>query len=244
MFECYLESDKRETRMYLVLFDIDGTLLHSAGCGRAATLRAMQDIFGTTGYMDGVRFDGRTDWGVLAAALEPEGVSHAQIAAQMDTYNHTVTHHLQAIIGDYAVRPCTGAPQVVNALKARPDVLLGLVTGNVPGLVPVKLRAAGYDPADFRTGAYGSEAAERSTLPPLALARAEKLAGHRFAPHEMVIIGDTPGDVACARSIQARTIAVATGFFDLDALRTTGADHVFATLDDLDAVLAAILNGS
>lgn len=228
--------------MRLVLFDIDGTLLYSGGCGRAASRLAMQDVFGTIGEADGVDFAGKTDWQILLESLEPAGVSRDQIQGRLEAYNLSVASHLSAIIADFPVRPCAGAPAVVEALRDNPAVLLGLVTGNMVGLVPVKLRAAGYDPDDFKIGAFGSEGWTRSMLPPLALERARAYSGADFAPECVVIIGDTPGDVACASSIQARTIAVATGPFSVDELRACGSDHVFETLVEHEAVLAAILH--
>jgi phosphoglycolate phosphatase len=202
--------------MHLVLFDIDGTLLNSGGCGRAATRLAIQDVFGTIGRLDDISFAGKTDWEILNEALAPVGIPAADIQAQIVPYNQTVAGHL-----------------------------LGLVTGNMAGLVPVKLRAAGYNPDDFKVGAYGSEGWLRSMLPPLALRRARGYAGVDFPGDRIVIIGDTPGDILCAQSVQGRTIAVATGPYSVAELQSHGPTHVFENLSDQAAVLAAILsNGS
>lgn len=229
-------------KTHLVLFDIDGTLLHSGGCGRAATRLAVQEVFGTVGTLDTVSFAGKTDWQILLEALAPANISAAQIAAQIDTYNQTVARHLSEIIASFAVHPCPGAPALVAALRADPTVLLGLVTGNMAALVPIKLRAAGYDPADFAVAAYGSEGWDRAMLPPLALERARALNRADFAPEKVVIIGDTPGDIACAQSIGARTVAVATGPFSVAQLARHRPSYVFPTLEDTSAVLHAILN--
>jgi len=230
------------TFQHLVLFDIDGTLLHSGGCGRAATRLAVQDVFGTVGKLDDVDFGGKTDWQILREALEPVGVTAETIAARIPTYQHAVARRLAEIIDDFPVRPCVGAPQVVAALAERADVLLGLVTGNMQPLAPLKLRAAGYDPRVFKVGAYGSEGWERDMLPPLALQRARALAGVDFPPQRVVIVGDTPRDIACAASIGARTVAVATGWYDVPTLQAERPTHVFETLEDTARVLRAILN--
>ena len=230
------------TVQHLVLFDIDGTLLHSGGCGRAATRLAIQDVFGTVGALDEVNFAGKTDWEILREALLPVGVTAETIAARIPTYMRTVAQRLGAIIGDFPVRPCPGAPQVVAALAQRPDVLLGLVTGNMEPLVPIKLRAAGYDPRLFKVGAYGSEGWDRDMLPPLALERAREFAGVDFAPQYVVIVGDTPRDITCAVGIGARTVAVATGWYDVPALQAEHPTHVFETMEDTAQVLRAILN--
>lgn len=225
---------------WLILFDIDGTLLHSGGCGRAATRLALQEVFGTTGQLDEVSFAGATDWQILLEALVPAGIFVEDIERQLDRYNQAVAGHLARIIDQFPIRPCPGAPEVVAALRENSSALLGLVTGNMESLVAIKLRAAGYDPLDFKIGAFGSDGWTRPMLPPLALERARRFAGIDFAPDHIVIIGDTPGDIECASSIEARTIAVATGPFSVEQLAAHRPDHVFADLANRDAVLSAI----
>lgn len=225
---------------WLILFDIDGTLLNSGGCGRAATRLALEEVFGTPGAAESLPFAGKTDWQITIEALAPAGIPRAEIDVRLDAYNAAVTRHLTALIDSCPVRACPGTHTLIDALKTRQDVLLGLVTGNMTGLIPVKLRQAGFDPADFRVGAFGSDGWERAMLPPLALERAESLAGVSFAPERVVIVGDTPGDVACAQSIRARTLAVATGPFSVDQLRACDPTYVFESLVDTGAVLHAI----
>ncbi len=227
---------------HLVLFDIDGTLLHSGGCGRAATRSAMQEVFGTSGAADVISFAGKTDWQILLESLSPTGIGAEVVRDQLNHYIAAVARHLEEMIAQYPVQACVGAQQVVAALADDPAVVVGLVTGNMPSLVPIKLRAAGFDPADFKIGAFGSEGWERPMLPPLALERAKIYSGTDFAPEQIVIIGDTPGDIACAASIRARTIAVATGPFSTAQLYAHNPTHVFESMADCDLFLAAILN--
>jgi phosphoglycolate phosphatase len=228
--------------MYLVLFDIDGTLLHSGGCGRAATRLAIQEVFGTIGLLDKTNFAGKTDWQIVLESLASTGINVEQVQPRLQTYNEAVARHLSQIVDSFPVQACVGAAEVVRALRAHPETLLGLVTGNMPALVPIKLRAAGFDPDDFKIGAFGSEGWKRAMLPPLALERARIHAGRDFAPERIVIIGDTPGDIACARSIGARTVAVATGPFKVNELRAHHPDHLFESMADTEAVLAAIFD--
>ncbi|MBI5960889.1 MAG: HAD family hydrolase [Chloroflexi bacterium] len=228
----------------LVLFDIDGTLLHSGGCGRAATRLATQEVFGTLGAQEGVSFAGKTDWQILLESLEPAGISRDTIQHNLDTYNQVLARTLAEIIHQFPVRACIGAREVVAVLRDQPETLVGLVTGNVTGIVPIKLRAAAYDPADFKVGAYGSEGWERPMLPPLALRRAIEYSGFSFTPDQVVIIGDTPGDVSCAASIGARTIAVATGPYSGDQLRACQPNFMFENMADTEKILAAIWGNS
>jgi len=119
------------TKTHLVLFDIDGTLLHSidgtllhsGGCGRAATLLALQDVFGTVGAIDDVDFAGKTDWQILLEALEPAGFSGQAIQTQLGAYNEAVSRRLREIIAGFPVCPCAGAPEVVSALRKNPAVV-------------------------------------------------------------------------------------------------------------------------
>jgi phosphoglycolate phosphatase-like HAD superfamily hydrolase len=232
-----------QTTHWLVLFDIDGTLLHSEGCGRAATELAMQDVFGTAGLLDAIHFAGKTDWQILRESLEPGGTSPDDVQSQLSRYDQALARRIDELIVEFPVRPCVGAPDVVAALRTRPDVVIGLVTGNMAGIVAPKLRAAGYDPADFKIGAFGSEGWERGMLPPLALQRARDYAGVDFAPEQIVIIGDTPSDIACAASVGARTIAVATGPFSVAELQAHNPTYAFESMADHAAVLAAIFDG-
>src|SRR4029077_6079334 len=233
-------------RMKLVLFDVDGTLLWTDGAGRRAIRRALLDEAGTAGPIDTYRFDGKTDPQIvrelLTLAQHPQATDDAMIQAVCRHY----VDHLRAELDRPAqsTRILTGIEPLLAALEPheRADrALVGLLTGNVaPGAV-LKLRSAGLDPGRFRVGAYGSDSAQRGDLPRVAAARASALTGCVFAGSDVVILGDTPDDVACGRSLGARSVAVATGFYDVSALRACGATYVFETLADSAAVLDAIL---
>ena len=106
--------------------------------------------------------------------------------------------------------------------------------------IPDEERSAELDPARFAMGAFGSDSPRRADLPAVAARRASERTGRRFTGDDLVVVGDTPDDVACARPMGARTVAVATGFYKADALRAAGATHVFENLGDTQAVLAAL----
>ena len=120
-------------------------------------------------------------------------------------------------------------------------MLVGLLTGNLAAGAARKLRAVGLDPARFAVGAYGSDSGQSADLPAIAARRAAERTGRPFAGPEVIVVGDTPADVACARPYGARSVAVATGFYDVAALRAAGATHVFETLADTPSVVAALL---
>ncbi len=225
----------------LVLFDIDGTLLHAAGSGRAATERAMREVFGTVGKLAEYRFSGKTDWYTLLALLGPEGFAEAQIEAALPRYDAAVARHMAEIMGDYRIVALPGALELVRTLRDRSNVLLGVITGNMPRMADLKLRAAGLDPEDFSIGVYGSEARVRRQLVPLALERAEKFCGTRFGPPNIVFIGDTPDDIDCAHSIGAQAIAVTTGMASRAELEQQQPVTVLDNLADQAQVLSIIM---
>src|SRR5450759_4382660 len=135
-----------------------------------------------------------------------------------------------------------GIHALLDALEARADVLLGLLTGNIAGGAALKLGAASIAPHRFRVGAYGSDHEHRSELPAIALARASELLGYGVAGRSVIIVGDTPADVQCGRGIGARAVAVATGHFTVADLAAHDPYAVFEDLSDIDAVLGAICN--
>lgn len=232
--------------MRLILFDIDGTLLWTDGAGRRAIHRAMLDEMGTAGPIEGYRFDGKTDPQIVRELLElaghPECSSEDRIAAVCRRYVTLLTTELAK--PTQTTRTLQGVEELLAALEpheARGRAIVGLLTGNLEHGAALKLRAAGIDPGRFAVGAYGSDSCKRSDLPAIAAERAARKTGRRFTGADIMIVGDTPDDIACGRPIGARVLAVATGFFDAAALRAAGAAFVFETLSDTDAVLDALL---
>lgn len=226
----------------LVLFDIDGTLLWTDGAGRAAIRDALLKETGTTGPIEGFRFDGKTDLQIIQELLHAAGhpdAAHPQcVAAVCRRYTALLTTELAKRTRHIRLYP--GVPALLDALDARGDALVGLLTGNVAEGARLKLRAAGIDPARFRVGAYGSDAADRSALPSIAARRAASAMGRLPAGEEIVIVGDTPADMVCGAPLGARAIGVATGAFSVAALEAAGAFAVFESFRDASAVLAAI----
>ena len=227
----------------LVLFDIDGTLLLSAGAGRRAILAALAERVADLTAMAGIRFDGKTDPQIvrelLAAAGQESPSDPARVAAVLERY---VSHlELELAMHGHRSRLMPGIPELLDALEAEQGVVLGLLTGNVVTGARLKLKAAGLDPDRFVVGAFGSDHSERVELPPIAVRRAEPYFGRAPSGAEVVIIGDTPADVSCGTCIGARSIAVATGGFSVAELRAAGAHAVFADLSDLPRAREAIL---
>jgi phosphoglycolate phosphatase-like HAD superfamily hydrolase len=233
--------------MRLILFDIDGTLLWTNGAGRRAIHLALLDEMGTAGPIEGYRFDGKTDPQIvrelLTLAGHPDALSDDRVTAVCSRYVEFLTAELAK--PTQATKLYPGINDLLAALEpyeADGRALVGLLTGNVERGAALKLRSAGLDPARFVVGAFGSDSHARADLPAVAAQRAAERTGRRFTGADLVVVGDTPDDVACARPMGARTVGVATGFFDTAALRAAGASHVFANLTDTAAVLRALLS--
>ncbi len=218
----------------LILFDIDGTLLRSRGLGRASTRAAMLEVFGTFGQVDTHHFGGKTDWQVLTELLIDSGYTAPQIGEKLIAYEAAITRAMQERLHEFEIEVLPGAMEAVLALRDQPDVLLGLVTGNVLATAHLKLQVAGFDPAWFPIGAYGSESADRNDLPVLALQRAIQHSGFEIEPQQVTVIGDTENDIACAQALGARSIIVLTGFAEREALEAMQPDIL---LNDLTTLL-------
>ena len=233
--------------MRLILFDIDGTLLWTDGAGRRAIHRALLDELGTAGPIEGYRFDGKTDPQIVRELMElaghPECDSEDRISAVCTRYVELLTAELAK--PTQATRVYPGIQDLLAALspyEAEGRALVGLLTGNVQHGAALKLRSAGLDFERFAVGAYGSDSHYRPNLPAIAARRAEQRTGRSFAGADIVIVGDTPDDVACARPMGARTVGVGTGHYSATQLRDAGATHAFDDLGDTAAVIRALFS--
>ena len=226
----------------LVLFDIDGTLLTAAGAGRRAIHRALRDVFGGVGPAD-YWFDGKTDPQIVRDLMRHEGHSDAVIDERLGEVLTRYADRLGVELQDPSHSPIVhpGVPELLDSLESRNDVVLGLLTGNIEPGAAQKLRAVGLDPARFVIGAFGSDHEHRLELPTIAATRARNHLGRDV---ELVVIGDTPADVACGAGAQRRAIAVATGRYTLAELTACGPAAAFEDLSDTEAVMAAILDGA
>jgi phosphoglycolate phosphatase len=227
--------------MRLVLFDIDGTILRSHGAGRRAMVAALREVFGTTGPEDH-RYDGKTDPQIVREVMRLEGHHDAHIDERMDALMTLYLARLQRelVQADTFVYP--GVRELLEALEARDDTILGLLTGNLREGAYAKLRAAGIDPGRFRVGAFGSDHEHRPELPALALQRAQAELDMELEGDHLVVIGDTPADIECGRALGVRAIGVATGSYTVDELLECGPHAVFETLADTQRVMRAIVD--
>lgn len=216
----------------LVLFDIDGTLVLTGGAGVRAMARACKEVIGHPDALTGIPAAGRTDWIILHDALTQVGrtLDDRLLAALRERYVALLREEIEERgTGSKGVLP--GVRELVSELHARDDVFLGLLTGNFEEGARIKLEH--FDLWKyFRCGAYGDDSADRNALVPFAVKRAGECGLSDIAARDVLVVGDTPHDVACARAADALAVAVATGSYTVEQLKEAGADVVFADLTD------------
>ena len=223
--------------MYLILFDIDGTLVLTGGAGMRAMNRACEDLVRNENSLAGVTFAGRTDWSILDDILRNHG--HTLDEILLDELRRRYVAHLAEEIqlpgrGVKDVMP--GIRPLLDALASRADVEVGLLTGNFIEGARIKLEY--FDLWKyFPWGAFGGDAANRNDLVPIALTRARAHGIDAVPAPNVLVVGDTPNDIECALVAGATPVAVATGSYTVDQLRAAGAEIVFDDLADTNAFL-------
>lgn len=223
----------------VLLFDVDGTLILTGGAGRRAMVGAFRSLHDRDDIFEGLNFGGMTDRAIARHGLGSR-VAQATLDHEIDRLLERYLELLSAELDrtpDYRILP--GVAALLEYVAARPGVAVGLGTGNVRRGAYTKLARGGLD-RHFAFGGFGCDAEDRTELLRAGARRGAESLGVPYADCRVVVIGDTPKDVAAARGIGARAIAVATGGFSADQLRETGADQVLATLEE-DGVGASLL---
>jgi len=225
----------------LILFDIDGTLLLSGRAGLRAMNRAFEQTFGVVNAFAGTSFAGRTDSFLVAYALTAAGLpdtpeQHARFRA---AYVPLLAEEIQHPgTGHKGLMP--GARELIEALGDHDHLHLALLSGNYRAAAEIKLTH--FELSEFfEWGAFSDDAADRNALVPIARRRAETYDVPAEALERVIVIGDTPHDIECARAGGAASIAVATGGHSVEELRAAGADIVLADLSDTERVLALLI---
>jgi phosphoglycolate phosphatase len=194
----------------LLLFDVDGTLLLKATAAHAAAVHeALREVYGI-GDLSAVRVEaaGRTDYEIGRAICLQLGISADRFDAGREDFRIAcVAAYARLCPDDLSEFVAPGVTDVLEALAARDDTRMALLTGNLEPIARLKIGRAGlgrfFEPGQ---GGFGSDHEDRTELPAIARRRA----GH-YPRAKTVVIGDTPRDIACARADGVRCIAVATG---------------------------------
>lgn len=229
--------------MKLILFDIDGTLIHGGRPGRRSLTAAFRETFGLADVdsaMNWVAFNGRTDPAIIRDIARAGGITPERLEDNLVRLFESYLRHLREITASpHGTRPCPGIPALLDELERRRGVALGLLTGNIEAGGRVKLQPFDLN-RYFPEGGFGSDSEDRNVIAGIARRKFEVLLGRPIPAGNVVVVGDTIHDVACGRHNGFHTLAVATGGVSMDDLRAAKPDLLFETLGDVDAVLAAL----
>lgn len=225
----------------LVLFDIDGTILTTHGAAWRAFQAALLEVYGRTGPIETYEFHGRTDPQIARELLRLDGLDDPAIDAGLPAlwgaYLRGLERELERPEVHTEVLP--GVAALLDSLHASGEHLVALLTGNIEEGARLKLTSAGlWHRFDF--GAYGSDHERRDRLPAIAVRRARERTGIHFRGRDIVILGDTPFDISCGRSLGVWAVAVATGRHSVAELEEAGADVVLPDLSDTRRAVHAI----
>lgn len=225
---------------HLVLFDIDGTLVHCGATPRRVFKQALLEVFGTAGPIDTWIFDGKTDPMIVQELMDAAGVpcSKEMTERALTLYSVALQAELPKAPGK-KIYP--GVRELLEELGKHP-VLLGLLTGNIkPG---AKAKLESLDLWDhFPFGAFADDSAIRKELADIAVQRALELSGQKFSGKQIVLVGDTEHDINCGRHLGVRTIGVGTGRSSAAKLLEHGTYQAFNDFSDHLGVARAIMEG-
>jgi phosphoglycolate phosphatase-like HAD superfamily hydrolase len=217
----------------LVLFDVDGTLVHTGRAGSQAFAKTFATEFNARDGIEKIRFAGRTD-----VNLVREFFGFHNIPATPENFQRFFERYvfwLDQIVAQSNGEICRGVSGFLNDLHALPHPpMLGLLTGNIRLGAEIKLRRYGlWD--HFETGAFANDHEDRNHIAAAALERGRRVLGKNLQPEEIVVVGDTPFDVRCGKFIGAKVLAAATGGAKLDELKKHKPDWA---VEDLTRVTA------
>ena len=223
----------------IVLFDIDGTLVRTGGAGTRAMNRTFDELFGCARAFDDIPMAGRTDRRILEDAAARAGLALDERLVQR--FRTRYVECLQEALPEpgYQKSVMPGVRPLLDALRVRANVFVALLTGNSEHGARIKLEH--FDLwRYFRCGAFGDDVRDRNDLFAVAMKRVSACGVPEVGPQDVIVVGDTAFDVACAAAAGARSVAVATGPSDVDSLRKSGADVVMEDLSDTAAFVRLV----
>lgn len=201
----------------VVLFDIDGTLIQSGGAGEKAFGRVCETEFGVPNGTARLQFAGRTDPSIVRDFFQQHHI--ALSADNFQRFFDRYVFQLDHLLGELDGSVLPGVHEMIRELSALPrPPLIGLLTGNIRLGAQIKL--GHYRLWDFfRTGGFGDDHEDRNQIAVVARERASRVLRGSLDGGEILVIGDTPRDIECAKAIGARSLAVATGKYSTHQLQ-------------------------
>ena len=223
-----------------IFFDMDGTIVENSRLMPGAFKEAFA-LFGYEISIDPWRGSGCTDYEVMDRYLADYPLSDEEKTALKEKIAAEVR---RLVIEKVRREPLPILPGVMEVVARLNETGLhpGLLTGNMEAIVGPKLEAAGLKRSDFYYGGFGDHSACRAQTAQRALDSASEFLGHKLDPQRALIIGDTPNDIACARAVGAKALAVATGKFSTEELGTYQPDYLLENLCSIGDFFSIIEN--
>lgn len=229
----------------IILWDIDGTLVRSHRPGEFTKYVAptLERVFGTSGRLHELTPSGMTDLQIAQEALREHGHTHTSVRERLDELRETFMHEMERVTTAHApfFYALPGAREALETIERHPRYLSSLLTGNLRPAAFLKLRLVGLEDFFHLPGAFGDDSHDRRELPAIAHRLLEAHLGRTLRPEQLIVIGDTPNDIACARHFGAHTIAVGTGrSHTTDELRAHKPDAILPDLSDTNLLLETL----
>ena len=217
----------------LVLFDIDGTLVHTGGAGVKAFAKVFAEEFGAHDGLEKLKFAGRTDVSLVREFFQIHRI--AETPEHFARFFERYVFWLDYILGHSQTEACPGVWEMIGQMKSLPEPpLLGLLTGNIILGAEIKLRH--FDLwKEFEIGAFADDSEDRDEIAAIAKKRGGRVLGKNLRGDEVLVIGDTPLDIRCGRAIGAKVLAVATGGASLEELQRHAPDWAVNDLREVTA---------
>lgn len=221
--------------MKACLFDIDGTLIQTASAGQYAFAEAFLEAFGVAELSEEVPYAGRSDRGIAADLFGVHGIGNTP--DNWECFRRTYVGLIAKHVAERGGEVLPGVFELIERVEAIGNVHVGLLTGNIEAAAEAKLSHYGlWD--RFAFGGFGDEHPDRNDIAATAAAKARERHGRQASEERIVVIGDTPNDVRCARSIGAFAVAVPTGHTPAIALAAANPDLLIPTLEEGDDLLS------
>lgn len=229
----------------ILLWDIDGTLVRSlrSDSFKDYTIPVLEAVFGTAGRLPEMRVSGMTDLQIIGEALRDEGFTHDHIRERINDLRQSYMEEMQRVTGNgrpfFEVLP--GVRELLRTVADHPRYHSALLTGNIEPAAYLKMQLTGLSEFFDLPGAFGDESHDRRDLPALAAERISRHLNLALEPHQFIVIGDTPNDIACARHFGARAVVVRTGrMYTHEDLLKCKPDALLPDLSDLPLVMKTL----
>lgn len=225
----------------LILFDIDGTLINTGGAGLRSIARVLKESFGIENSLKNFPLAGRTDFYIIKSLMEHFNLGKKKYKQIKSRYLNLLKEEIEKESQNKRIMP--GIKEILKYIKNDPAIYSGLLTGNFKRGARIKLGHFNLNHY-FLIGAYGDKVQDRKELLPLALKELKNQLGWIPDLNKVFIIGDTPLDIDCARANNVKAIAVATGPYTYEDLKTYKPDFIFYDFSEYDKLIKILKEAS